>query len=829
MSADQPAPLGPRPIAKLPEAVVNRIAAGEIIQRPANALKELIENSLDAGSTNIRVSVKEGGVKLLQIQDNGSGIREQDLPILCERFTTSKIKDFDDLSSLGTYGFRGEALASISHVAHLTITTKTKADACAWKAAYSDGQLIPVKSGSTVAAPVPTAGNDGTTIVVEDLFFNTPQRLKSLRSALDEYHRIVAVVIAYSVHNAGIAMSCKRQNAGTTADVNTQVGATVLDNIGLSYGDAVKKELCQVKAESAELGVKINAWCSGPNFQSKKGYFLFFINNRYVDCSPLKRALEGFYGALLPKGSHPFVYLSLSIAPNKIDVNVHPTKKEVGFEDQDEIVELICESLAKALENQGESRSYKVQTLLPGSGTPKLSHRASSSSSATPEPSTSQRPSAATKTSIISSSSRKPTKTAPQKLVRTDANSQTLDSMFPLLSSSTSSSHDRKGKSRALTIYDDGQDDIDGDSGGTASDRPAKKSKSDHDPAFAKIVAEEQALRMKQARIRISQSECSLTSVKTLRTRIIEERNEELDRLFKNHIFVGVADLQTGRSLIQHETKLYLVKHNAVAEQLFYQLTVRQFGRFNRIKLRPPPSLAKLIRMGVEKEYPRDGTVKLSVNEIVDKIHGRLVEAKAMIDEYFSIEIDDQGQLVSLPVLLPGHAPNLEKLPLFLLRIGIYVDWEQELECFDSLATELAFFYSPTRFLSPPPSTSAAASPPPPPSSIAAQRGRDDDDDDAEEVARKADEDKKVKETNLIKNVLYPAFKQYLIPSDQLVTGRRKTRRQRPTARNGDGRDGDDDGDGDADDGDDEEQLGKKDAVLLITRLESLYKVFERC
>lgn len=194
-------------------------SAPQIIQRPSNALKELIENALDAGATSIRITVKDGGLKLLQIQDNGSGIRvrahpcqhllpeaipflehrltdarldsqKDDLPILCERFTTSKIKAFEDLSSLGTYGFRGEALASISHVAHLSVTTKTRDETCAWKcvvaalvsparprehrfdcphmhrAAYSDGVMIPVKSGSDDPAPIPCAGNDGTVLAV---------------------------------------------------------------------------------------------------------------------------------------------------------------------------------------------------------------------------------------------------------------------------------------------------------------------------------------------------------------------------------------------------------------------------------------------------------------------------------------------------------------------------------------------------------------------------------------------------------------------------------------------------------------------------------------
>jgi DNA mismatch repair protein MLH1 len=163
--------------------VVNKIAAGEIIVAPMHALKELIENSVDAGSTSIEVLVKDGGLKLLQITDNGHGIdvclpkvitreikntdtiQRDDLPILCERFTTSKLKEFEDLTSIGTYGFRGEALASISHIAHLTVTTKTAGSSCAWRAHYGDGKLVPAKPGQP-AAPKATAGRGGTQITV---------------------------------------------------------------------------------------------------------------------------------------------------------------------------------------------------------------------------------------------------------------------------------------------------------------------------------------------------------------------------------------------------------------------------------------------------------------------------------------------------------------------------------------------------------------------------------------------------------------------------------------------------------------------------------------
>lgn len=351
-------------IKKLDEAVVNRIAAGEVIQRPANALKEMIENSLDAKASSITVTVKSGGLKLLQIQDNGSGIRKEDMGIVCERFTTSKLTKFEDLSSIATYGFRGEALASISHVAHVTITTRTGESNCAFKASYSDGKLVPARPGLS-ADPKPCAGNKGTQITVEDLFYNVSTRRKALKSSGEEFAKIADVVSKYAIHNSGVAFTLKKQGENM-ADVRTTNGASILDNIRTIYGASVARELLEVSCDNQKYAFKMHGYISNANYSVKKLQFLLFINHRLVDSSALRKAIETLYEAYIPKNSHPFVYVSLEIAPRNVDVNVHPTKHEVHFLHEDSIIEAIQKAFEEKLLGANSSRTYYTQTLLPG-------------------------------------------------------------------------------------------------------------------------------------------------------------------------------------------------------------------------------------------------------------------------------------------------------------------------------------------------------------------------------------------------------------------------------------------------------------------------------
>ncbi|CAD6233810.1 GSCOCG00007306001-RA-CDS [Cotesia congregata] len=346
----------PGKIKKLDQVVVNRIAAGEIIQKPANALKELIENSLDAKASDIQITIKDGGLKLLQIQDNGTGILKEDLEIVCERFTTSKLSSFADLHSLSTYGFRGEALASISHVAQLTITTKTAQDKVAHRASYVDGKLK--------APPKALAGNQGTTITIENLFYNVPQRRKALDNISEQFTGITEVVTRYAVHNSSVAFTLKKQGENSPY-VRTPSKSDKSDTIKLLFGQAVARELIEVSLEDSVYKFKLQALITNPNYSNKKLVFLLFINHRLVESTLIKKMLDDLYSIYLPKKTHPWCYISLEIDPNNVDVNVHPTKSQVKFLHEEAIVERVKEALDGKLSSNNASRTFYAQARLP--------------------------------------------------------------------------------------------------------------------------------------------------------------------------------------------------------------------------------------------------------------------------------------------------------------------------------------------------------------------------------------------------------------------------------------------------------------------------------
>ncbi|KAF8755504.1 DNA mismatch repair protein MutL [Rhizoctonia solani] len=697
-------------IKRLDETLVNRIAAGEIIHRPSSALKELIENALDAGATSIKITAKDGGMKLLQIQDNGCGIRKSDLPILCERFTTSKLRDFSDLQEIATYGFRGEALASISFVSHLSVVTKTRSDACAWRALYEDGVMIAPKEGAA-AEPVACAGNDGTVITAEDLFYNTPVRKASLRNLGEEYARLSDVVTRYAVHQAGVSFVCKKAGA-TSPDVSTPIGASRSSLIRLLFGAGVADALFDMEVSSSNVSEqatgkrkrpkgdvgaveeswsdsdeeaipigqrddktkwKANAVFTSTSYHGKKLVLLLFINR-----------VEAVYSTIMPKGAHPFVYLSLEIDPKHVDVNVHPTKREVHFLNEDVIVETISDAIQEKLAVQSSQRTFTYQTLTPITetnskiGFPKVSA-----------------PTKASKTRLASALSddedeesgraatpamKQPPKSLPQHLVRMSLPPATRATTRQSTSGNTTNDDPSTAKPvdsvaesslKTSSVQEQTPDE------GLNEDDVLRDS-------IANMVMNDHGQEEDTHSIaNISESKCFLTSILELRQQIQDDKHSRLTDILHNSKFVGMVDFASTRSLFQHELKLYLINHSAVAEELFYQLGLRQFGNFSHLKLSPPPSLHELVHLAVEDDLDIQ-KAGLDPKKIGD-----------MLEEYFGIQISEDGLVQSLPLLLPGYTPNIDLLPVFLMHLGPRVDWNSEKSCFDTLFREIARFHVP--------------------------------------------------------------------------------------------------------------------------------------
>jgi DNA mismatch repair protein MLH1 len=632
---------GPRRIRALNQDVVNKIAAGEIIVAPMHALKELIENAVDAGSTNLEILVKDGGLKLLQITDNGYGIDKDDLPILCERFTTSKLKAFEDLTSIGTYGFRGEALASISHIAHLTVTTKTAGSSCAWKAHYSGGKLAPLKPGQS-ADPKACAGRQGTVIQVEDLFYNVPTRRRAFRSASEEYAKIAEVVGKYAVHCQGVAFSCKKHGEAG-AGIAVPAGASLKDRIRIVHSSAAANELIEFNLVNEQYGFKSEGLVSNANHSSKKTTFLLFINHRSVDSNAIKKAIEQTYAMFLPKGGKPFAYLSLEIDPARVDVNVHPTKREVNFLNEDEIIELICDEIRTRLGKVDTSRTFMTQSLLPGGKVRAISiaNTVPEESPTTPQTSTAQRP------STSKSTTQKPYE---NNLVRTDARTRKITAMLPQAQRPSSPSHELQSNDMDYEYTD------------------------------------------KEATI------CRLATIKELRATVRESIHNELTNVFANHTFVGVVDDRKRIAAIQGGVKLFLVDYGVIGAEYFYQLGLTDFGNFGSIRFNPPLGLPELLDTGVvqakalEPDASGDG---FDWDEVAPAVFDQLICRRDMLAEYFSLDISSDGELLGIPLMLKGYMPSLAKLPNFLLRLGPHVDWTDEKGCFQSFLRELASFYVP--------------------------------------------------------------------------------------------------------------------------------------
>ena len=330
-------------IIELPEVLANQIAAGEVIERPASVVKELVENAIDAGSSQIIVEVEEAGLKKIQITDNGHGIAHDEVELALRRHATSKIKNQADLFRIRTLGFRGEALPSIASVSVLTLLTAVDG--------ASHGTKL-VARGGEVEEIIPATSPVGTKVCVEDLFFNTPARLKYMKSQQAELSHIIDIVNRLGLAHPEISFSLISDGKEMTRTAGTGQLRQAIAGI---YGLASAKKMVEI--ENSDLDFEISGFVSLPELtRANRNYISLFINGRYIKNFLLNRAILDGYGSKLMVGRFPLAIIHIQIDPYLADVNVHPTKQEVRISKERELMALVSEAIAKSL---------KEQTLIP--------------------------------------------------------------------------------------------------------------------------------------------------------------------------------------------------------------------------------------------------------------------------------------------------------------------------------------------------------------------------------------------------------------------------------------------------------------------------------
>jgi DNA mismatch repair protein MutL len=345
------------PIKILPQEVISRIAAGEVIERPASVVKELVENSIDAGATAISVEVRDGGLSLIRVADNGSGIPREDVPLLLERFATSKISSSEDLKAIRTLGFRGEALASIAAVARVEILTRAKGEEVGTRLRAEEGS----KTIETAASP------QGTQVTVRNLFYNVPARRKFLKSPFRETELIRNTVIRYALSYPNIAF----RFVSDGKERLIAPAARPLERIAQVLGRDVASEMVGISWEGGDI--KVRGFISRPPIgRSGRDWQFFFINGRPVRAGLLAVTLERPYSGKIAPGRRPVAVVWIEVDPNLVDVNVHPRKAEVRLAQERAVYFALGRAVEEALSTFPQREEY-VQGAWPFEGIPYLS------------------------------------------------------------------------------------------------------------------------------------------------------------------------------------------------------------------------------------------------------------------------------------------------------------------------------------------------------------------------------------------------------------------------------------------------------------------------
>jgi len=325
-------------IKQLEKNLINQIAAGEVIDRPSAVVKELVENSIDAGATKIEVEITNE-CRNIRVADNGSGISADDIELAFSPHATSKITAQEDLWNISTLGFRGEALASIISVSKVTCTSKTATDEVGTKVECKNSEIKTTQIGCAI----------GTIMHVQDLFYNTPVRLKFLKSDRSEYSNIIEMLQNIAISHPEVSITLKNEKATSLKTSGSGDLKMVLMEI---YSDDLISQLKPINKTDNLSNLKITGYASLPSFtrSNKKAVYLF-VNGRVVKCPVLLKAISFAYEELIPRGKHPFVAINLDLPKNELDVNVHPTKREIRYQNGNQVFNFVHSAIKQAIES----------------------------------------------------------------------------------------------------------------------------------------------------------------------------------------------------------------------------------------------------------------------------------------------------------------------------------------------------------------------------------------------------------------------------------------------------------------------------------------------
>ena len=531
-------------------------------------------------------------------------------------------------------------------------------------------------------------------------------RRKAFRSPSEEYAKILDIVGRYAVHCEGVAFSCKKHGESAMS-ISVSANASTVDSIRQIHGSAVANELIEFQISDEKWGFRAAGWTSNANYHVKKTTFLLFINHRSVESSAIKKAIEQTYSTYLPKGGHPFIYLSLDIDPERVDVNVHPTKREVNFLNEEEIIESICAEISTKLSRVDTSRTFTTQSLLTGAKTPGPS--LSKARSETPRQ-TQKQPSAT------------PAKPWEYQLVRTDPQLRKITSMLPPSTNDSST--------------------------------PAPPSIHYLTSAREPIEYHYKTIKHLRASVRDSMH-AGLTNVFASHTYVgLVDSNRR------------IVAIQGGVKLYLVD---YGMVSNEYFYQL--GLTdFGNFGAIKFESPLDIRSLISIgVRHERALNNPQDADVPWDA--VPDLVVTQLLASREMLQQYFSLDVSPSGHLLSLPLLIKGYTPSLAKLPRFLMRLGPCVNWVDEEECFRTFLTELASFYTPEQLPMPMPMGASGKKPDVDQTQTVGEEENQKQKEEMPNELKAEIEARREEMTRVLEHVLFPAFRARLVATKGLLNG----------------------------------------------------------